>query len=52
MEREIPIYASTATRRRRGGWGRRRRRWFAFGRFGSLTAAIAVFVLVLHVGPL
>ena len=27
MQRPLPIYASTATRRRRRGWGRRRRGW-------------------------
>jgi hypothetical protein len=49
MERSLPIYASTATRRGRGrGWSRRRRRWVrllgpgAFGMVAALTVLLAV----------
>ncbi|MBI5106763.1 MAG: hypothetical protein HZB46_17575 [Solirubrobacterales bacterium] len=39
----IPIYASSATRRRRRGWGRRRRRGWLLGRPGlAAVAALAV----------
>jgi hypothetical protein len=49
MERSLPIYASTATRRGRGrGWSRRRRRWLRLlgpGVFG-LVGAVAVLLAV------
>ncbi|MCW3001553.1 MAG: hypothetical protein JWQ20_851 [Conexibacter sp.] len=50
MERSLPIYASTATRRGRGrGWSaRRRRRWLRTLRpalFGLMTGALALLAL-------
>jgi hypothetical protein len=46
MDRSLPIYASTATRRGRGrGWSRRRRRWVRLlrpGMVASLTALVAL----------
>jgi hypothetical protein len=50
MQRSLPIYASTATRRGRGrGWSsRRRRRWLRVARpalLGVLTGAMALLVL-------
>jgi hypothetical protein len=41
MERSLPIYASTASRRGHGrGWSRRRRRW------GRVIAPTAMGILV------
>jgi hypothetical protein len=50
MQRSLPIYASTATRRGRGrGWtSRRRRRWLRTLRpavFGVVVGAVALLVL-------
>jgi hypothetical protein len=50
MERSLPIYASTASRRGRGrGWSsRRRRRWLRSLRpaaFGLMTGALALLIL-------
>jgi hypothetical protein len=43
MQRSLPIYASTATRRRRRGWGRRRRGWLGLGRLAfAVLAALPV----------
>jgi hypothetical protein len=47
MDRSLPIYASTASRRGRGrGWSRRRRRWLRLVRPGLLAALIAVVGLL------
>jgi hypothetical protein len=49
MDRSLPIYASTASRRERGrGWSRRRRRWLGVLRpalFGLGTAMVALLAL-------
>ena len=47
MDRSLPIYASTATRRGRGrGWSRRRRRWFRVLRPGLAASLIAMVALL------
>jgi hypothetical protein len=47
MDRSLPIYASTATRRGRGrGWSRRRRRWFRALRPGLTATLIALVALL------
>jgi hypothetical protein len=47
MDRSLPIYASTASRRGRGrGWSRRRRRWFRVLRPG-VAAFLIGFVALL-----
>ncbi|HWH92548.1 MAG TPA: hypothetical protein VNT03_01700 [Baekduia sp.] len=47
MERSLPIYASTATRRGRGrGWSRRRRRWLRLVRPGVLGLFLAIVALL------
>jgi hypothetical protein len=46
MDRSLPIYASTASRRTRGrGWSRRRRRWLRVLRPGLLATLIALVAL-------
>lgn len=49
MERSLPIYASTASRRGHGrGWSRRRRRWAHLvgpGVMGFAAALIALLVV-------
>jgi hypothetical protein len=46
MDRSLPIYASTATRRGRGrGWSRRRRRWLRLLRPGMVGTLIAFTAL-------
>jgi hypothetical protein len=49
MERSLPIYASTASRRGHGrGWSRRRRRWarrVAPGLVGIATALVTLLVV-------
>jgi hypothetical protein len=47
MNRSLPIYASTASRRGRGrGWSRRRRGWFRLLRPGLLASLIAFVALL------
>jgi hypothetical protein len=49
MDRSLPIYASTATRRGRGrGWSRRRRarRWLRVLRPGLLASLLAAVALL------
>ena len=49
MERSLPIYASTASRRGHGrGWSRRRRRWARLVRPGvaGITAALVALLVV------
>jgi hypothetical protein len=47
MDRSLPIYASTATRRGRGrGWSRRRRRWLRVLRPGLVACLIALVALL------
>ena len=47
MDRSLPIYASTATRRGRGrGWSRRRRRWFRLLRPGIAGLSVALVALL------
>jgi len=47
MERSLPIYASTATRRGRGrGWSRRRRSWVRLVGPGAVAALGAVVALL------
>jgi hypothetical protein len=42
MDRSLPIYASTASRRGRGrGWSRRRRRWMRVLRPGAVAVLLA-----------
>jgi hypothetical protein len=49
MDRSLPIYASTASRRQRGrGWSRRRRRWLRVLRpaaLGVVVSAVALLAL-------
>jgi hypothetical protein len=46
MDRSLPIYASTASRRGRGrGWSRRRRRWMRLVRPGLFATLIAFIAL-------
>jgi hypothetical protein len=49
MERSLPIYASTASRRGHGrGWSRRRRRWARLAGprvIGMLTALVALLAV-------
>jgi hypothetical protein len=50
MERSLPIYASTASRRDHGrGWSRRRRRWLRLARPG-VVGIFAALVALLAVG--
>jgi hypothetical protein len=43
MDRSLPIYASTASRRGHGrGWSRRRRWWARLLRPGTVVAVVAV----------
>ncbi|HET6509527.1 MAG TPA: hypothetical protein VFG42_22200 [Baekduia sp.] len=43
MDRSLPIYASTASRRGRGrGWSRRRRRWLRILRPGAVAVILAL----------
>jgi hypothetical protein len=50
MERSLPIYASTASRRDHGrGWSRRRRRWLRRARPG-VVGVLAALVALLAVG--
>jgi hypothetical protein len=47
MDRSLPIYASTATRRGRGrGWSRRRRRWMRVLRPGAVALVLALVALL------
>ncbi|HWI74661.1 MAG TPA: hypothetical protein VNT55_22055 [Baekduia sp.] len=48
MDRSLPIYASTASRRGRGrGWSsRRRRRWLRVLRPGGIALLLAVVALL------
>jgi hypothetical protein len=48
MDRSLPIYASTATRRGRGrGWSsRRRRRWLRLLRPGAVGMLVAITALL------
>lgn len=47
MDRSLPIYASTASRRGRGrGWSRRRRRWMRVLRPGGVAFLLAVVALL------
>jgi hypothetical protein len=48
MDRSLPIYASTASRRGRGrGWSsRRRRRWLRMLRPGAIALLLAVVALL------
>jgi hypothetical protein len=47
MDRSLPIYASTASRRDHGrGWSRRRRRWFRLLRPGAVGLVVAVTALL------
>lgn len=47
MDRSLPIYASTATRRGRGrGWSRRRRRWMRVLRPGGVALLLALVALL------
>jgi hypothetical protein len=47
MDRSLPIYASTASRRGRGrGWSRRRRRWLRILRPGAVAAFLALVALL------
>jgi hypothetical protein len=46
MDRSLPIYASTASRRGRGrGWSRRRRGWLRILRPGLFAMLIALLAL-------
>jgi hypothetical protein len=46
MDRSLPIYASTASRRGRGrGWSRRRRRWLRILRPGAVALLLALVAL-------
>jgi hypothetical protein len=47
MDRSLPIYASTATRRGRGrGWSRRRRRWLRLLRPGVVGLILGIVGLL------
>jgi hypothetical protein len=47
MDRSLPIYASTASRRGRGrGWSRRRRWWARMLRPGAVGTVVAVVALL------
>jgi hypothetical protein len=47
MDRSLPIYASTASRRGRGrGWSRRRRRFLRVLRPGAVALLLAVVALL------
>jgi hypothetical protein len=47
MERSLPIYASTASRRGHGrGWSRRRRRWARLAGPGVMGFAAALVALL------
>jgi hypothetical protein len=47
MDRSLPIYASTATRRGRGrGWSRRRRRFLRVLRPAGVALLLAVIALL------
>lgn len=47
MDRSLPIYASTATRRGRGrGWSRRRRRWLRVLRPGAVGMLVGIVALL------
>ncbi|HEY6760508.1 MAG TPA: hypothetical protein VI318_13500 [Baekduia sp.] len=47
MDRSLPIYASTASRRGRGrGWSRRRRRWLRIMRPGLIGVLLAFVALL------
>jgi hypothetical protein len=46
MDRSLPIYSSTASRRGRGrGWSRRRRGWLRILRPGLFATLIALIAL-------
>jgi len=47
MDRSLPIYASTASRRGRGrGWSRRRRRWAGVLRPVAIGMSVGVIALL------
>jgi hypothetical protein len=47
MERSLPIYASTASRRGHGrGWSRRRRRWSRVVGPGAMGIVVALVALL------
>lgn len=46
MDRSLPIYASTASRRGRGWTSRRRRRWLRVLRPGAIALLLALVALL------